>query len=104
MGGGVFERPPLTRLPGNGETNGKQRSKARQKSLRNYFGQFFAQVKNEVTRGHQRSKFRKSGFLSGISVIISGTMIARKKPKKAFDSSGRAPVTFFRQIGAQVNG
>ena len=42
----------------------KKRPKARQKSFRNYFGHFFAQVSNKVTRGHERSKYAIYGYFS----------------------------------------
>ena len=59
---GVFEQPPrLSRLLRIVEQNGKRRSKAREKSLRNHFGHVLAQVKIEVTRG-QNSKIFQNGF------------------------------------------
>ena len=62
-GGGVFEKPLLTRLLGIVARNRKVRSKARKKSLRKYFGQCFATLYNiEVTKGHQRSNLLKNPF------------------------------------------
>ena len=52
-GRGAVLRPPLTRLLSVVETIGKRHSKDHQKPLRKYFGHFFSQVKNEVTRGHR---------------------------------------------------
>ena len=57
-GGG---NPLLTRLLGVVARKKKRRPKARQKSIRNYYGQFFAQANIEVIRGHQGSK-DKNGF------------------------------------------
>ena len=55
-GGGSVDCPPLlTRLLGHVARSGKKRSKAHRKSLRKYFGHFFAKVNIQVTRGHLRS-------------------------------------------------
>ena len=50
-------RGALTQLLGHVATRGKRHSKERQKPCRNYFSIFLGQIKNQVTRGHQRSNF-----------------------------------------------
>ena len=106
MGGGVWTPPLLSRLLIVVARSGKKRSKARRKSWRNYFGQFSPQVKNEVTRGQNRSNFRK---FSGIrtcgqtSACSSGTMTARDNLQKRIDSSWNALSLMCPQIWPQVN-
>ena len=79
--------PPLTRKLGKLEGREIRRSTALSEPVRSHFGNFFAQVNIEVSRGHQRSNFRKMMVLSGMPAIISGTIIATPNPKKAKDSS-----------------
>ena len=86
-GGGGKMTPPLTRKLGKLEGRAIRRSTALSEPVRSHFGHFFAQVNIEVSRGHQRSNFRKMMVLSGMPAIISGTIIATPNPKKAKDSS-----------------
>ena len=86
-GGGGKMTPPLTRKLGKLEGRAIQRSTALSEPVRSHFGNFFAQVNIEVSRGHQRSNFRKMMVLSGMPAIISGTITATPNPKKAKDSS-----------------
>ena len=86
-GGGQNDPPPLTRKLGKLEGRAIRRSTALSEPVRSHFGHFFAQVNIEVSRGHQRSNFRKMVVLSGMPAIISGTIIATPNPKKAKDSS-----------------
>ena len=81
-GGGAKMTPPLTRKLGKLEGRAIQRSTALSEPVRSHFGHFFAQVNIEVSRGHQRSNFRKMMVLSGMPAIISGTIIATPNPKK----------------------
>ena len=78
--------PPLTRKLGKLEGRATRRSTALSEPVRSHFGHFFAQVNIEVSRGHQRSNFRKMMVLSGMPAIISGTILATPNPKKATDS------------------
>ena len=87
MVGGGQNDPPLTRKLGKLEGREIRRSTALSEPVRSHFGHFFAQVNFEVSRGHQRSNFRKMMVLSGLPAIISGTIIATPNPKKAKDSS-----------------
>ena len=64
-GGGRLDAPRLTRLLDIVAQNGNKRSKARKKSFRNYFGQVFAQVNIEVTRGYQRSNLAQIRYFFG---------------------------------------
>ena len=73
---------PLTRKLGKLEGRAIRRSTALSEPVRSHFGHFFAQVNIEVSRGHQRSNFRKMMVLSGMPAIISGTIIATPNPKK----------------------
>ena len=87
-GGGQNDPPPpLTRKLGKLEGRAIRRSTALSEPVRSHFGHFFAQVNIEVSRGHQRSNFRKMMVLSGMPAIISGTIIATPNPKKTQDSS-----------------
>ena len=86
-GGGAKMTPPLTQKLGKLEGRAIRRSTALTEPVRSHFGHFFAQVNIEVSRGHQRSNFRKMMVLSGMPAIISGTIIATPNPKKAQDSS-----------------
>ena len=65
-GGGGVEHPRLSRLLLVVEKNGKKRSKARQKGLRNYFSQFFAKVKIMAPRAKKWQNFRVFLRLSNI--------------------------------------
>ena len=89
-GGGDVSTPPLlTRLLRIVEENGKKRSKARQKPLRNYFSHFLAQVKIEASRGEKSQnfpKFSEKRTLLRKTSIASGPMIARENPKNALES------------------
>ena len=58
-----------------------RRSTALSEPVRSHFGHFFAQLNIEVSRGHQRSNFRKMMVLSGMPAIISETIIARPNQK-----------------------
>ena len=51
--------PPLTRKLEKLEGRAIRRSTALSEPVRSHFGPFFAQVNIEVSRGHQRSNFRK---------------------------------------------
>ena len=86
-GGGQNDPPPLTRKLGKLEGRAIRRSTALSEPVRSHFGHFFAQVNIEVSRGHQRSNFRKMMVLPGMPAIISGTIIAMPNPKKAKDIS-----------------
>ena len=86
-GGAKMTPPPLTRKLEKLEGRAIRRSTALSEPVRSHFGHFFAQVNIEVSRGHQRSNFRKMTVLSGMPAIISGTIIATPNPKKAQDSS-----------------
>ena len=86
-GGGQNDPPPLTRKLGKLEGRATRQSTALSEPVRSHFGHFFAHVNIEVSRGHQRSNFRKMMVLSGMPAIISGTIIATPNPKKATDSS-----------------
>ena len=86
-GGGAKMTPPLTRKLGKIEGRTIRRSTGLSDPVRSHFGHFFAQVNIEVSRGHQRSNFRKMMVLSGMPAIISGTIIATPNLKKAKDSS-----------------
>ena len=74
--------PPLTQKLGKLENRAIRRSTALSEPVRSHFGHFFAQMNIEVSRGHQRSNFRKMMVLSGMPAIISGTIIATPNPKK----------------------
>ena len=87
MVGGAKMTPPLTRKLGKLEGWAIRRSTALSEPVRSHFGHFFAQVNIEVSRGHQRSNFRKMMVLSGMPAIISGTIIATPNQKRAKDSS-----------------
>ena len=76
-GGGQNDPPPLTRKLEKLEGRAIRRSTALSEPVRSHFGQFFAQVKIEVSRGHQKSNFRKMMVLSGMPAIISGTTSLR---------------------------
>ena len=102
-GGGPKWPPPLTRKLGKLEGRAIRRSTALSEPVRSHFGHFFAQVNIEVSRGHQRSNFRKMTVLSGMPAIISGTIIATPNPKKAQDSSWNALSIERRQISPTVN-
>ena len=80
--GGNDPPPPLTRKLGKLEGRAIRRSTALSEPVRSQFGHFFAQVNIEVSRGHQRSNFRKMMVLSGMPAIISGTIIATPNKKK----------------------
>ena len=83
VGGGENDPPPLTRKLGKLEGGAIRRSTALSEPVRSHFGHFFfAEVNIEVSRGHQRSNFRKMMVLSGMPAIISGTIIATPNPKK----------------------
>ena len=56
-GGGMTASPRRSRKLSNVAKSGKRHSKALEKVYRKYFSHFFAKVKNDVTRGHQRSNF-----------------------------------------------
>ena len=58
-GGAKMTPPPLTRKLGKLEGRAIRRSTALSEPVRSHFGHFFAQVNIEVSRGHQRSNFRK---------------------------------------------
>ena len=81
-GGGGKMTLPLTRKLGKLEGRAIRRSTALSEPVRSHLGHFFAQVNIEVSRGHQRSNFRKMTVLSGMPAIISGTIIATPNPKK----------------------
>ena len=83
MVGGGKMTPPLTRKLGKIKGGAIRRSTALSEPVRSHFGHFFAQVNIEVSRGHQRSNFRKMVVLSGMPAIISGTIIATPNPKKS---------------------
>ena len=102
-GGGGKMTPPLTRKLGKLEGRAIRRSTALSYPIRSHFGHFFAQVNIEVSRGHQRSNFRKMMVLSGMPTIISGTIIATPNPKKAKDSSWNALSLRWRQISPKTN-
>ena len=102
-GGGPKWPPPLTRKLGKLEGRAIRRSTALSEPIRSHFGHFFAQVNIEVSRGHQRSNFRKMMVLSGMPAIISGTIIATPNPKKAKDSSWNALSLRWRQISPKIN-
>ena len=82
VGGAKMTPPPLTRKLGKLEGRAIRRSTALSEPVRSRFGHFFAQVNIEVSRGHQRSNFRKMVVLSGMPAIISETIIATPNPKK----------------------
>ena len=65
--------PPLTKKLGKLEGRAIRRSTALSEPVRSHFGHFFAQVNIEVSRGHQKSNFRKMMVLSGMPAIISGS-------------------------------
>ena len=75
--------PPLTRKLGKLEGRAIRRSTSLSEPVRSHFGHFFAQVNIEVSRGHQRSNFRKIMVLSGMPAIISGTIITTPNPNKS---------------------
>ena len=102
-GGGAKMTPPLTRKLGKLEGRAIRRSRALSEPVRSHFGHFFAQVNIEVSRGHQRSNFRKMMVLSGMPAIISGTIIATPNPKKAKDSSWNVLSLRWRQISPKIN-
>ena len=102
-GGGPKWPPPLTRKLRKLEGRAIRRSTALSEPVRSHFGHFFAQVNIEVSRGHQRSNFRKMMVLSGMPAIISGTIIATPNPKKAKDSSWNALLLGWRQISPKIN-
>ena len=81
VGGGGQNDPRLTRRLGKLEGRAIRRSKALSEPIRSHFSHFFAQVNIEVSRGHQRSNFRKMMVLSGMTAIISGTIIATSNLK-----------------------
>ena len=83
VGGAKMTPPPLTRKLGKLEGREIRRSTDLSEPVRSHFGHFFAQVNIEVSRGHQRSNFRKMTVLSGMPAIISGTIIATPNPKKS---------------------
>ena len=80
-GGGGQNGPRLTRKLGKLEGRAIRRSKALSEPIRSHFSHFFVQVNIEVSRGHQRSNFRKMMVLSGMTAIISGTIIATSNLK-----------------------
>ena len=89
-GGGGQNDPDLTRKLGKLEGRAIRLSKALSESDRSHFGQFLAQVNIEVSRGQQRSHFRK------IMVVIRNaghypgnynSHAESKKQKKTKDSS-----------------
>ena len=86
-GGGGQNDPPSNSKTRKARRPTIRRSTALSEPVRSHFGHFFAQVNIEVSRGHQRSNFRKMVVLSGMPAIISGTIIATPNPKKAKDSS-----------------
>ena len=105
-GGEVFEHPsPVNSAPGLCyiATCGKRHSKERKKSWRNCFGHFLGQVKNQVTRGHQRSNFVISAFFYK-SAHNSGTRRATAPGKSAFDSSINVLSLTCPQISSKING
>ena len=73
--------PRLTRKLGKLEGRAIRRSKALSEPIRSQFGHFFAQLNIEVIKA-QRSNFRKMMVLSGMTAIISGTIIATSNLKK----------------------
>ena len=81
-GGGGKMTPPLTRKLEKLEGRAIRRSTAFSEPVRSHFSHFFFQVNIEVSRGHQRSNFRKIMVLSGMPATISGTIIATPNPKK----------------------
>ena len=81
-GGGGQNDPRLTRKLGKLEDRAIRWPKALSEPIRSLFGHFFAQVNIEVSRGHQRSNFRKMMVVSGLPAIISGTIIATPNLKK----------------------
>ena len=80
--GGGQNDPPLTGKLGKLEVRVIRRSTALSEPVRSHFNHFFAQVNIEVSRGHQRSNFRKMMVLSGMPAIISEAIIATPNPKK----------------------
>ena len=66
---GVINDPPITRLLGHVATHGKQYSKECKKSWQSYLGQ----VKGQVTRGHQRSKW------AYINIFLTNWHITREQ-------------------------
>ena len=80
--GGGKMTPPITRKSGTLEGRTIRRSKALIEPVRSSFGHLFVQVNIEVSRGHERSNFRKMMVLSWMSAIISGTIIATPNPRK----------------------
>ena len=80
-GGGGQNDPRLTRKLGKLEGRAIRRSKALSEPIRSHFSHFLAQVNIEVSRGHQRLNFRKMMVLSGMTAIISGTIIATSNLK-----------------------
>ena len=103
VGGGGQNDPPLTRKLGKLENRAIRWSTALSEPVRSHFGHFFAQVNIEVSRGHQRSNFRKMIVLSGMPAIISRTIIATPNPKKAKDSSWNALSLRWSQISPKIN-
>ena len=103
MVGGGQNDPPLTRKLEKLEGRAIRRSTALSEPVRSHFGHFFAQGNIEVSRGHQRSNFRKMMVLSGMPAIISGTIIATPNPKKSKDSSWNALSLSWRQISPKIN-
>ena len=75
--------PPLTRKLGKLEGRAIRRSTALSEPVRSHFGHFFAQVNIEVSRGHQRSNFRKNdGFIRNAGHYL-GNYNSYAKSKKS---------------------
>ena len=106
----MFEHPRLSRLLLVVEKNGKRRSKARQKRLRNHFSQFFAKVKIVASRAKNRQIFEFFAIVKHrfgkppLSRELLGIAIARANPKTAFERELNSPSLRFRQIWPKVNG
>ena len=105
MGGGG-ENPLVTQLRDVVARNRKVRSKARRKSLRKYFGQFFAKVNIEVTRGHQRSNLAKFNISSETYHYLRNFLVRspRKKHSIALDLFFRCHAIRFQLIEVQAAG
>ena len=101
--GGGQNDPRLTRKLGKLEDRAIRRCKDLSEPIRSHFVHFF---RSGEYCGQQRSskvKFGKNYGLSGMSAIISGTIIATTNLEKAEDNPWHAPVTLFHQIWRKGN-
>ena len=106
-GGGRLTAPRRSRKLSSVARSGKRHSKAWEKVYRKYLSHFIAKVKNDDTRGHQRSNFtvvRLRPTFPDTWRRNSWTVRVRTERKKAFDSPFTDLSVVCSQIWPQVNG